>query len=157
MSDDLRIRPYQLDDLDELIDLFAGSVREVASRDYTSDQIAAWAPVAISYKDWAERLAGRPTYVAVIGDEIVGFSDLEPDGHIDMLYVHSRFQRRGVARALLTHIQAQAGERGISRLFTEASVTAKPVFERYGFEVIAAQEVELRGQRLRNFRMAKEL
>lgn len=154
---DLLIRPYLPDDLDALIELFTGSVRQVASRDYKPAQIEAWAPVAVNREHWVTRLASRPTYVAEAGSEIVGFSDLEPDGHIDMLFVHADHQGRGVARALLDHINARAHEQGIDRLFTEASITARPFFELNGFEVVEAQDVELRGQSFRNYRMAKSL
>ena len=89
MSTAVHIRPYNEADLDVLIDLFVGSVRQVASRDYSPAQIEAWAPVAVNREHWATRLGSRPTYVAEAGGKIVGFSDLEPDGHIDMLFVHS--------------------------------------------------------------------
>ena len=141
MSAAVHIRAYSEADLDALIDLFTSSVRQVASRDYSPAQIEAWAPVAVNREQWATRLGSRPTYVAEAGGQIAGFSDLEPDGHIDMLFVHADHQGQGVARALLDHITARAHEQGIARLFTEASITARPVFERSGFELIEAQEV----------------
>jgi putative acetyltransferase len=125
MNDDIRIRAYRAEDLDALIDLFTGSVRQVASRDYSPAQIEAWAPLAVNREQWATRLGSRPTCVAEAGGQIVGFSDLEPDGHIDMLFVHADHQGQGVARALLSHIHARADEQGIGRLFTEASITAR--------------------------------
>ena len=157
MNDTILIRAYRAEDLDVLIDLFAGSVRQVASRDYSPTQIDAWAPVAVNRDQWATRLGGRPTFVAEVAGEIAGFSDLEPDGHIDMMFVHADHQGRGVARALLDHIHDHANRHGIDRLFTEASITARPFFERNGFEVIEAQDVELRGETFRNYRMAKAL
>ena len=157
MSTAVHIRPYNEADLDVLIDLFVGSVRQVASRDYSPAQIEAWAPVAVNREHWATRLGSRPTYVAEARGQIVGFSDLEPDGHIDMLFVHADHQGKGVARALLDHILARAHEQGIDRLFTEASITARQFFERSGFEVIKSQDVELRGQTFRNYRMVKRL
>lgn len=154
----IAIRPYVPEDVDACAALFFRAVREVASRDYDADQIAAWAPDGPVDRDrWAARLGGRPTYVATLGSAIIGFSDLEPDGHIDMLFVHAEHQGRGVAGALLAHIEAQALTAGLDRLLTEASLTAQPVFERRGFQVIAAQDVTLRGQTLRNFRMEKRL
>ena len=157
MSTAVHIRPYNEADLDVLIDLFVGSVRQVASRDYSPAQIEAWAPVAVNREHWATLLGSRPTYVAEARGQIVGFSDLEPDGHIDMLFVHADHQGKGVARALLDHILARAHEQGIDRLFTEASITARQFFERSGFEVIKSQDVELRGQTFRNYRMVKSL
>ncbi len=59
MNDTIHIRAYRAEDLDVLIDLFAGSVRQVASRDYSPTQIDAWAPVAVNREQWATRLGGR--------------------------------------------------------------------------------------------------
>ena len=46
---------------------------------------------------------------------------------------------------------------GWPRLFTEASKAARPFFEAQGFSVVAEQEVEVRGERLTNYRMEKRL
>ena len=151
------IRDYRPEDLDTLIELFAGSVRLIASRDYTAAQIEAWAPAAVNRSRWKERLERRPTFVAELEGEVAVFSDLEPDGCIDMMFVHCDHQGKGVARALLEHIHLRARRQGLKQLFTEASITARPLFERHGFEVIEAQDAEMRGQTFRNFQMAKAL
>jgi putative acetyltransferase len=153
----LAIRPYRPADVDALIALFRAAVRRVASRDYTQDQVAAWAPDIIDRGPWLERRGSRPTYVAELDGRIAGFSDLEADGHVDMMYVHPDFAGRGVAGALLRHVEAEARARNLARLFTEASITARPFFERYGFRVLAPQTVSLRGQDFVNYRMEKAL
>ena len=96
--------------------------------------------------DLGRRHAGR----------IAGFSDLEPDGHIDMLYVHPDFQRRGVARALLKHVEEAAQTSGLRRLYTEASITARPIFETTGFDSCATGCYRP-GQSMTNYRMEKWL
>lgn len=68
-------------------------MRQVASRDYSPAQIAAWAPVAANREHRATRLRSRPTYVAEADREAVGFSDPEPGGHIEMLFVHAAVLR----------------------------------------------------------------
>jgi putative acetyltransferase len=157
MTQSVCIRNYRSTDLDALIDIFNGAVRQVASRDYSADQVAAWAPVAVNRERWSERMANRPTYVAEIDGEIVGFSDLEPDGRIDMMFVHAGYQRRGVARSLLDHIEAVARVRRLPFLRTESSITARPAFERFGFSLVEAHDVELSGHLFRNYRMTKAL
>ena len=155
--DPIVIRAYAPEDVDACAALFTRAVREGAARDYDAAQGAAWAPDEIDRARWAARLGGRPTWVATVGGGIAGFSDLEPDGHIDMLFVHPDHQGRGVAATLLDWIEARAAEAGIQRLFTEASLTARGFFEKRGFRVIVAQDVPLRGQVLRNYRMEKTL
>jgi putative acetyltransferase len=150
------VRDYRPVDVDALMDLFRTAVLQVARRDYTEAQVRAWAG-RMDRARWLERLKARPTFVAEVDGRIAGFSDLEPDGHIDMLFVHADHQGRGVATALFNHILARAKEAGLGRLYTEASLTARPFFERHGFTVIAAQDVPVAGEVLRNFRMERVL
>ena len=139
----IHIRPYRAGDLDGVIDIFLRAVREVAARDYDQQQIDAWAQA--DRKAWSVRRMSRPTWVATIGSSLAGFADLESDGHLDMMFVHPAHQGMGVASALLAHVEASAREQGIARLHAEASITARPFFERRGFRVIAEQ-VDLRSR-----------
>lgn len=153
----MRIRPHAAADLDPLIALFRTSVRTLGRRDYTLDQTLAWAPDAIDPEGWPARLAAGSTWVAASGGRAAGFISLEWDGHLDMLYVHPDFGGRGVASMLLRQLEASAKSCGLIRLFTEASITAKPFFESRGFRVIEPQTVIRRGQALVNFRMERRL
>ncbi len=74
-----------------------------------------------------------------------------------MLYVHPDFQRRSVARALLQQIEEAARIQDLRRLYTEASITARPLFEAMGFRVIVPQTVTVRGEFMTNYRMEKRL
>ena len=154
---EIHIRTYELSDIDDLIALFRDSVRRVARRDYTQEQVIAWTPDDIDRDARTLRHSSKPTWVAEIAGTMVGFSDLEPDGHLDCMYVHADYQRRGVATRLLAQVEAAAKERGIGRLYSEVSITARPFFERRGFSVIAAQVVTARGQKFLNYRMEKFL
>jgi putative acetyltransferase len=157
MSQAITIRPYAAGDGTALVGLFRSSVREIASRDYTASQIGAWAPDEIDEAQFAQNRTTNPTWVAEVGGRIAGFSDLEPDGHVDMLYVHPDFARQGVAKALLEHVEDAARAAPLHRLYTEASITARPVFEAMGFRTIAPQTVTVRGVSMTNYRMEKWL
>jgi putative acetyltransferase len=151
------IRTYQAADAASVVDVFRASVRSTAARDYHPAQIRAWAPDVIDEEKFGRRCETKSTWVAEIEDRVAGFSDLEPDGHVDMLYVHPDFQRRGVARALLQHVEKAARAMDLRRLYTEASITARPAFESMGFRVIAPQTVTVRGESWANYRMEKRL
>ena len=155
MSPTLSIRPYRPEDLDAVIGIFLGAIREIAAKDYDRAQIEAWAQA--DRDAWAMRRLSRPTWVAVVGEKPVGFTDLEPDGHLDMMFVHPAHQGVGIATALLERVETAARGQGLARIFTEASITARPFFERRGFRLLAAQIVRVRGQALANFRMEKLL
>ncbi|MEH1990972.1 GNAT family N-acetyltransferase [Nostoc sp.] len=124
-------------------------------RDYTEEQVAAWAPANMDIEVWIKSLGSKFTYVAE-EDKIIGFGELEANGHIDRFYCHKDFQRKGVGKKILEQIELKAKSLGVEKLFTEASITAKPFFESQGFIVIKKQEVERRGQKLINFVMEKD-
>ncbi len=151
----ISIRLYQPHDLDAVIDIFLRAVREIAARDYNQEQIKAW--TQIDRNTWALRRSRNSTWIACIDQKPVGFADIGDDGHLDVMYVHSGYQNVGVATMLLRSVEAAAHEQGLSRIFTEASITACPFFEKRGFRIIHSQVVKLHGQELTNFRMEKLL
>lgn len=150
------IKAYEPDDTQATIDIFLRAIREVASKHYDAAQIAAWAKVD-EPEVWAQYRASRPTWLAMNGPLPVGFADLKPDGCLDMMFVDPDHQGKGIASLLLATVEKAARDQGLQRIFTEASLTARPFFERRGFVVLAAQHVQKRGQTLANFRMEKML
>nr|WP_245355471.1 GNAT family N-acetyltransferase [Rhizobium leguminosarum] len=148
------IRPYLPDDAGATIDIFLRAISEVSSKDYSPAQIDAWAKVE-DRSLWAERRISRPAWIAEIDGEAVGFSDLTGEGCLDMMFVHPEFQGLGIASRLLSEVEERALKLGFARIYTEASGTARPFFERKGFRVITRQTVEKRGQSLENFLMEK--
>ncbi len=149
------IRKYIDKDLPLIIALFTDTVRRVNSRDYSPDQIEAWAPQEPDPARWRERLAGLSIIVAEVNGQLTGFCGFDGTGHIDFLYVDHRFQRRGAATALYRHVEGKLQSSGVRRLFTESSITARPFFKRMGFAVVNEQSVQIRGITLRNFVMEK--
>lgn len=47
--------------------------------------------------------------------------------------------------------------KGVESIITDASITARPFFEKRGYKVIKEQQVELRGQIFTNFKMSKNI
>ncbi|HEX4266309.1 MAG TPA: GNAT family N-acetyltransferase [Steroidobacteraceae bacterium] len=149
------VRAYRPEDRDALINVFVRAIRESAIRDYSPAQVEAWSDVDRA-NAWSA-VGDRLIWVAVVGALVVGFSDLEPSGHLDHMYVHPEHEGRGIASALLTCLETAARRESLVRLFTEASITARPFFERRGFTVLTAQLVEFRGEEFKNYRMEKLL
>ncbi|WP_236556832.1 GNAT family N-acetyltransferase [Calothrix sp. PCC 7507] len=137
--------------------LFYDTVHEINIRDYTQEQVNAWASKSLDYEVWHARLQVKQPYIAENNGEIVGFAELDPDGHIDCFYCHSKYQRQGIGSTLLKHIENTAKLREIKRLYTEASITAKPFFQNQGFSIVREQQVEIRGVMLKNYVMQKYL
>ncbi|MBD1825888.1 GNAT family N-acetyltransferase [Cyanobacteria bacterium FACHB-DQ100] len=151
------IRLFRPEDAEQIAQLFHDTVREVNLRDYSIAQVQAWSPDDLNFRDWVTVCSSRFTYVAEEAGLILGFGELEVNGHIDCFYCHKNYQRRGIGRAIYQAIEAKARELDLDRLFTEASITAKPFFQSVGFTVIAEQQVFRRGGTFTNYRMEKNL
>lgn len=153
----IALRPYRPDDAPALLALFRDTIRRVNSRDYAPEQIAAWASDDIDPARWSGRFEGRFVPVAEEAGRPVGFAELESTGHVDRVYVSANHQRRGIGRRLLAAVAAEARRVGLARLFTEASITARPFFEAQGFTVLAPQVVTCRGVEFVNYQMELRL
>ena len=153
----LDVRRYKPGDLVGLIALFRDTVRKINARDYSDQQLLVWAPDDIDAQLWTRRFENKAVRVAELEGAPVGFVEMGRDGQIDMLYVHVDHQGEGIASALLRSAEAWARSRGLARLFTEATITARPFFERRGFHVIAPHRVIRRALEFINYRMDKLL
>ncbi|MFN5504654.1 MAG: rhodanese-related sulfurtransferase [Pseudanabaena sp.] len=151
------IRLFQEQDSEQIAQLFHDTIREVNIRDYLPAQVQAWAPDDLYFTDWTENCTSNFTYVAEEESKIIGFAQLETDGHIDCFYCHKEYQRCGVGTRLYRAIEAKALELKIERLFVEVSITARAFFKSRGFAVVKEQQVACRGEKLTNFVMEKSL
>ncbi len=151
------VREFKISDTEEIMHLFYDTIHRINIRDYSSEQVDAWAPKDMNYAQWSEQLQSKMTYVAEEEGKIIGFAELEKTGHIGCFYCHADYQSRGVGTRLLNQIQLTAKNLGIQKLFTEASITARPFFECLGFRVITPQEVERRGMKFINYVMEKDI
>ncbi len=148
----MKLRLYQPDDLKEILALFHETVHAVNIADYTKEQCDAWAPEKPDEIRWNKILSAHLTLVAIEGNQIVGFADMDETGYLDHLYVHSRFQRKGVANALCEALEQAVPSK---RYFVHASITARPFFEAQGYHVICEQQVKRCSITLINYQMEK--
>ena len=65
--------------------------------------------------------------------------------------------RQGVGRGLLTHVEGLARGRGTHSLTAEVSLTARPLFEAMGFQVVEERSVQVASETLTNFLMRKDI
>ncbi|HGF7395248.1 TPA: GNAT family N-acetyltransferase, partial [Vibrio cholerae] len=134
---------------------FYHTVRNVNLRDYSQAQVEAWAPDDFSSEIWQRKMNLLSPFVAEIDGKIVGYSDLQENGLIDHFFCHHEHQGRGVGRQLMEHVLRMGKLQGITRFYSEVSITARPFYERFGFKVTQEQTIEVRGQKLCNFVMEK--
>lgn len=148
------IRSYQPSDYIEIANLFHKSVHAIKQSFYSKEELEAWAPTPPDYNGWKARLLEKKPFVALKNNGIIGFIELESDGHIDCLYVHPEHQGSGIASQLLQHLRMVAQKKKITRLHVEASKVAMPFFKKSGFTLIKENHINLRGQSLLNYSMS---
>ena len=154
----LRLAPLSSRDAAAAAELFRETVHAVNARDYTSEQLDAWAPSGAGpARRLAERLLRQGALGAWDGSALVGFGSLEGADLLDMLYVHRDYQGRGAASLLAGALEREARVRGARAVRTLASITARPFFERRGYVALHENVVVRAGVQLTNFLMEKNL
>lgn len=135
------IRPYHSKDAEAVAALTIDAIRRTALRAYSPAQVEAWA-ARHSLQRLLDRTAkGDVILVAVDAeDRPIAYTVIEDGGHLDMLYCHPDHTGKGLGLALLTEAEAAARRQGVTRLFTEASELARPVFARAGYAVLHRQD-----------------
>ena len=151
------IRMLKESDLPHINQLFTQTVHAINVRDYAQEQLDVWAPKDRAAEYWKTRLKDHVVYVAESQGIVVGFANITKDGYLDHLYVHKDFQGQGVASALLHQLEEVARNMGLQELRTEASITAKPFFEKKGFVVVRKQDKKHNGMVFVSYYMQKKI
>jgi ribosomal-protein-alanine N-acetyltransferase len=92
---------------------------------------------------WNELANGHHYVVALDGERVIGYAGLAVpapgEAWVQNIAVRRDAQRRGVGRALLSNLLAEAGRRGAGRTLLEVAVdnaAAQKLYAAYGFEAI---------------------
>lgn len=157
-SPQYKLRKPTEEDIPDLQILFRETVLHVNARDYTREEVEDWASCGESAEHMKDLLA-RNDYVAALNerDEIIGFSSMNAEGYLHSLFVHKDYQQVGVGSLLLSAVEKRAWEYGVSEITSEVSLTARPFFEKRGYEVVKVQKRRANQLELPNFLMCKFL
>ncbi|MCM1515733.1 MAG: GNAT family N-acetyltransferase [Paraprevotella sp.] len=148
----METREYIPEDIHEIIKLFHDTVHSVNARDYTKEQLNAWANGDIDIESWNMSLQEHFCIVATENGKITGFGDISRNGYLNRLFVHRDFQGQGIATAICERLEKLIS----GKITTHASITAKPFFEKRGYCTVRSQRVERHGVWLTNFVMEKD-
>ncbi len=147
----MEIRKYLQSDCRELTELFYNTVHTVNAKNYTEEQLNVWASGEVDLEKWNQSLQEHFSIVAVENGTIVGFGDINDTGYLDRLFVHTDYQKKGIATAICNQLEQSVQ----GNIITHASITARPFFEKRGYTVVKEQQVERQGIFLTNYVMIK--
>jgi ribosomal protein S18 acetylase RimI-like enzyme len=121
----MNIRPAQEQEAEALSAL---ALKAKAHWGYSAETIESWKEdLTVSI----HTIVSRPTFVAALGDEIVGFYSLLPSNHawkLDNLWVLPQFMDRGIGRALVAHALQTAVRGGASSVTIDADPNAESFY-----------------------------
>ena len=148
----MQLREYQPSDCAQMAELFYQTVHSVNAKDYTKEQLDAWATGEVDLQAWDASFRTHKTIIATENGEIVGFGDMDGNGYLDRLYVRKDYRRQGIASAICDELERFAAGKTFT---THASITAKLFFQHRGYHVVRNQEVIRHGVALTNLVMEK--
>lgn len=146
------IRKYLPSDCKHLAKLFYQTVHSINAKDYTDEQLNAWATGNVDMEGWNRSLSENFSLVAMKDGIIIGFGDIDRTGYLDRLYVHKDYQNQGIATAICDKLEYAFQA---SKITTHASITAKPFFLHRGYTIIKKQQVIRSNVPLTNYVMEK--
>jgi putative acetyltransferase len=153
----MHIRRFMAGEEASLFEIYFSAIHLIACRDYTAEQINAWAPSNVDSTLWQSRMRGINPFVAELDGKPVGYADVQPSGYVDHFFVHGRFPRQGIGKALMNAIHNEAHGSLIKVLTSDVSRTAQPFFIHCGFEVVEQRSPIIRGVEVPNALLRKVL
>ncbi len=148
------IREYRPSDCKYLTELFYQTVHSINAKDYTDEQLNAWATGNVDMEEWNQSLSEHFSLVTMKDGIITGFGDIDRTGYLDRLFVHKDYQNQGIATAICEKLELAFG---VSKITTHVSITAKPFFLHRGYSIIKEQQVIRSNIPLTNYIMEKTL
>ncbi|MBY0416259.1 MAG: GNAT family N-acetyltransferase, partial [Bdellovibrionales bacterium] len=153
------IRRAKYTDATNMISAHRRSIREVCSKDYTPEQIAAWSGRNFQEEHWKKTMDSD--HVWVISDKednIYGFGHLKfnqiSESEIAGLYFVPEVIGLGIGKTLIKIIFNECKKRSIQTVSLTATKTAKRFYQNAGFEQIGpSASIKIGGLEIECFNM----
>lgn len=151
------LRTYQPSDAAAIAAVYRDAVVGTGATAYNAQQVTIWSRYPEDLEAFRDLLSQGLTVVALQGDRLVAFGQLNPLDHVAFLYTASDCGRQGYAGAIYQQLEVFAREQGVTRLHTEASRISKLFFLKVGFQILETEWVERHGVEFERFKMEKWL
>lgn len=153
----MSIKTYEKKYCQQLYKLFFDTVHTVNQKDYDAAQLDSWATLSPDLNKWCQPLQDSFSLIYFEKENILGFGNITETGYLDRLYVHKDHIGKGIGNKLVEQLEAYAKDLGLKEIVTHASITARPFFEKRGYQLIKEQTVARNNQHLTNYIMIKQL
>ena len=153
----LEIRKATFQDAPGILRAHQNSIREIASKDHSVDQISAWSDHLTAEGYIKAMRSGEEYYIALDDEKVIGFSAMK-NSTVMAVYVSSEGAGRGVGKALYYILEREAARRNLTKFSLTSSLTARGFYKKLGF--VELEEVLHKfksGVTVKCFRMEKNL
>lgn len=136
-TNEILLRPAQETDARVLSAIHIAAIKALPATFYTEKELLAWR----NYREKPDgsnifkKIKAENCWVAVENNAVAGFASYSVDELIG-LYVHPKYQRKGIGRVLVRHFCDRAIDQGIDKVITTASLYAEGFYSRLGFTFI---------------------
>ena len=152
-QDEIRIREFQISDLQEVFDLIWDTVNTCYPAVYSPEAITYWEDIHTKEKIQNDAKTGC-VLVLRKNDVIIATGTLVND-RIGRVYVEPKEQGKGFGKLIMQKLQEKAKENGLRKVILHASLVSKKFYDSLGYETIRATFLEVKGKKLDYFDMEK--
>ncbi len=129
---DVTVRLAKISDAVGILEAHQDSIRNVASKDYSPEQISGWSD-HLKPEGYIRAIeSGEKMFVAEMDNRIVGFSAVR-GAEVMAVYVSSIAVGKKTGRLLYEAVEAEAKKNNIEKLSLSASLTAEKFYQHLGF------------------------
>ena len=153
----MKIRKLKPEDVKEIHQLHLDTVKYVNSKDYSPDQIKTWPKVLVDPLDPMKKFKDSIAFVALINNKIVGFGNINKNGHLHRIYTHKDYQGKGIGSAIYNKLEETAKKLGIKEINLVSTITAKEFYLKKGFKLLGEKRGLIDGVEHIDFEMKKKL
>jgi peptidase E/ribosomal protein S18 acetylase RimI-like enzyme len=143
------------------------SIRTIASKDYSAEQILAWTSRGFDTVEAArlqDEIRHDPMWVIEVEGRILGYAHLKtpfdsaPNVYLQSLYLTPEAAGQGLARKLMRLVEREGVRRGAPAVVLHSSKTARGFYEKLGYEVCGPLDFHMvSGVNLERWPMRKAL
>ena len=131
----LEINRAQDSDLSLMQRLFYQTVTLYGATLFTKSEVKMYSKLATNKQYWHDKFEKNYVFNAKLNGEIVGSFDMDKDGYIHYIFVHVKYNRRGIASSLYDHLENVAKDHNIKSLTTPINKLTRSFFESKEFNI----------------------
>ena len=141
----------------KLKEVYFDSICSIDEKIYSKEHKFAWACQAWENSEFKKSLLKGIGLKLICNKEIIGFATRYPENRLSLLYVRSKYKRKGLGTLILNSIERDALKSGINKLNTEASLISYKLLLKRKWEIDRKEKVNINGLIFERYKMFKIL